>query len=824
MEKKLSAYVAVEAATYAIDKPYEYLLPEALSKAAAPGVRVRVTFGKGRRKTEGIILEVRELTEPSGFKLKPIDEIIDSSPLLDERMIKLALYVREMCFCTFFDAAKAMLPAGVWHKFRKLYTPSENISLDDAIVQVSKIECGREICEFIFKSENPAKREELEKLYGKENTDKVVSCLIKPGCIIESEEFMRNISDKTERLVRLNVSKEEIEEYISKKKPKIQARETLKLLLDLGAVMSREISYYTGITPAQLSTLRKNGIISFEDVEVYRRPRPETLSRQNEIELNPMQEKAFSEIAEKIGKGPSCALLHGVTGSGKTLVYFRLIEEVIKCGKRAVLLVPEISLTPQLLAKVYGYFGERTAIMHSALSQGERYDEWKRIRNGEVDVVVGTRSAIFSPLSDIGIIIIDEEQEDTYKSSSNPRYHARDVAKFRCVSDSALLLLGSATPSVESMYFAKSGKYSLHTLPERFNEKPLPRVVISDLRKNLREGSDSIIGRELFTELEKNINNGEQSILFLNRRGASKYMLCDECGEVPGCPNCSVPLVYHSKNGRLMCHHCGYSVRAEKECSVCGAKMRFVGFGTQRVEEELETLFPGVGIVRMDMDTTSQKASHEKLLNKFRDEKIDILLGTQMITKGLDFENVTLVGVLAADQAIFNENYKTSENAFSLITQVVGRAGRGSREGRAVIQTYMPKNFIIQAASKQDYDEFYENEIKLRELRDFPPFSDVFSLTVVAQDEMSAFRSCSRLSETVRYALENEYKDLSVRVLGPAPSGIVKINGKFRYKLILCMRNTKLARELVSRLIRDFMKDKRNKDISIIPDINTTDF
>lgn len=824
MEKQIVAAVAVEAATYAIDKPYEYSIPASLASKVVPGVRVRVDFGRGRRRCEAIVLELRELSEETKFKLKPIREVLDEAPVFDKKLIRLALWLREQCFCTFFDVARAMLPSGVWHKFDTLYIPSENVSLGAAMAEVSDIPSGDEICRIVFNSPNPVKKLELKKLYEAEVLDKVLKKLVGGAFVSEKEYFKTNVSDKTERLVRIDVSKEEISEYIKRKKPKPSAVEALTLLSDLGAVTSHELCYFTGVTQAQLNTLKKNGIVHFEDIEVYRRPKPSELATRQDVVLNDEQGKVFSEISEKIGKGPSCALLYGVTGSGKTLVYFKLIEEVIARGKKAILLVPEIALTPQLLSRVYAYFGNRTAIMHSALSVGERYDEWKRIKNGEVDVVVGTRSAIFSPLSDIGIIILDEEQEDTYKSSTNPRYHAREAAKFRCVSESALLVLGSATPSVESMHHAKVGKYSLHTLSNRFNEKPLPRVIVSDLRKALKAGSDGAIGKELYEELVKNIENGEQSILFLNRRGASKYMVCDECGEVPGCPNCSVPLVYHSKNVRLMCHHCGYSEHAESECSVCGGKMRAVGFGTQRVEEELLRLFPGVGIVRMDTDTTSGKASHEKLLNKFRDEKIPILLGTQMITKGLDFENVTLVGVISADQAIFSESYRASENAFSLITQVVGRAGRGEKEGRAVIQTYSPKNFIIQTASSQNYDEFFSNELRLRDIRDLPPFSDIFSLTFISESENKAFASCSKICRKLTSALSGEYDDVTAKVLGPTPLGVVKVGGKFRYKLLVCTENNKRSRDLISRIMRDFLKDKENKEISIIPDINSTDF
>ncbi len=824
MEKQIVAFVALEAATYAIDKPYEYLIPTELSEKVVPGVRVRVNFGRGKRRTEGIVLKTHELSEKVNFKLKPVLEVIDEVPVLDEGLIRLGLWLREQCFCTFFDVARAMLPSGVWHKFGTVYTVADGASLEDAAKSVSNLPSGEEICAFVFNSLREVKKADLKKLFDAEVVESILTKLVVEGFVSEKEYIIKNVSDKTERLVRIDVSKEEIEEYIKRKKPKPEAREALSLLSDLGAVTTHELCYFTGVTKAQLGTLSKNGIVHFEDIEVYRRPKLTGAQGRREAVLNEKQNEAFFNISEKIGKGASCTLLYGVTGSGKTLVYFKLIEEVLKRGKRAILLVPEIALTPQLLGQVYTYFGERTAVMHSALSVGERYDEWKRIKNGEVDVVVGTRSAIFSPLSDIGIIILDEEQEDTYKSSSNPRYHAREAAKFRCVSEEALLVLGSATPSVESMYYAKNGKYNLETIPGRFNEKPLPRVIISDLRKALRSGNDGIIGKELFEELSKNIENGEQSILFLNRRGAGKYLVCDECGDVPGCPNCSAPLVYHSKNSRLMCHHCGYSEKAEYECAKCGERMRVVGFGTQRVEEEINRLFPGIETVRMDTDTTSGKASHEKLLNKFRDEKIPILLGTQMITKGLDFENVTLVGVLSADQAIFNESYRASENAFSLITQVVGRAGRGEKEGRAVIQTYSPKNFIIETSALQDYDEFFKNELNMREVRSLPPFSDVFSLVFISESETESFCAAKQMCEKLRFALSNDYSDVSGKILGPTPLGVVKVNGKFRYKLLFCTENSKRVRDLISRLMRDFLKDKKNKNISIIPDINSTDF
>ncbi len=822
--RKVAAHIAVSAATYAIDKPYEYLIPEDLIDSVSPGMRVRISFGKGKRMCEGFILDVHELSGSAKSNLKQISEIIDDTPVLSGELLRLALWLRDQCFCTFFDVAHAMLPSGVWHKFDYEYLPKDLSLADKAVDAVLGIENGKEIADAIFSSNSPCKKQELDVLFGEANVKKAIAILSKKEYISSSEYIIKKVTDKTERIVRISISKEEIESYILRKKCKETVKEALDLLYNLKAITSKELRYFTGISQSQINTLNKNGIVTFEDIEVYRRPTLKKAAQKKDIVLNEKQYEVYSKLSSDLKNGASCSLLHGVTGSGKTLIYFKLIEDVIKNGKKAILLVPEISLTPQLLEQVYAYFGDKTAVMHSALSVGERYDEWKRIHRGEVDVVVGTRSAVFSPVSDLGIVILDEEQDDSYKSSSNPRYHARDAAKFRCVSSGAMLLLGSATPSIESMYSAESGKYKLYSLPDRFNKKPLPNVIISDLRKSLSRGNDCAIGKELYEELAINIQNKEQSILFLNRRGASKYAVCDDCGEVFECPNCSVPLVYHSKNSRLMCHHCGYSEKSVLECRACGGQIKFVGFGTQKVEDELSARFPGVEVIRMDLDTTSGKTSHEQLLAEFRDKGVPILLGTQMITKGLDFENVTLVGVLSADQALFNENYKASENAFSLITQVVGRSGRGEKVGRAVVQTHIPSSPLISAASKQDYNSFYNAEIAFRKSRDLPPFSDLFTLLVMAEREMDALNACMLLKEKILFSLQNEYSDIRARVLGPTPAVIVKVSNKFRYKLTVSMLNSKRARDLISRVIRDFMTDKSNKNLSIITDINSTDF
>ena len=504
-----------------------------------------------------------------------------------------------------------------------------------------------------------------------------------------------------------------------------------------------------------------------------------------------------------------------MTGSGKTQVYLRLVQEILSKGRTAVVLVPEIVLTPQMMGKFSSYFGEDVAMLHSGLRMTERYDQWKRIRRGEVKVVLGTRSAIFAPLRNLGIIILDEEQEGSYLSENPPRYHTRDVAKYLCARDKALLVLGSATPSVETAWAAEEGRYHKATLLHRYNEQNLPQVLIADLRQEIKAGNPGLIGVDLRRELERNLEAGEQSILFLNRRGSSRMLLCGECGHVPECPRCSAPLTYHSANGRLMCHHCGHSQRSFEACPACGGIMKRVGAGTQKVEEELATLFPGVKLLRMDADTTAE--GHEKLLRRFEKEHIPILLGTQMVAKGLDFENVTLVGVLAADLSLYLENYRAAERTFSLLTQVVGRAGRGGKSGRAVIQTYTPGNDVIQCAARQDYVRFYESEIRMRRLRRLPPFADLFTLTVSGPEEGAVFRAAIG----VRDALRRRFGDSEV--LGPAPAPVLKVNNRYRYRILLVGKNNKETREEIGGLLRAFAGNGANRGFNLFAECNAAE-
>ncbi len=804
------ARVAVSQAIFAIDKPYDYKIPEHLIDKICIGGRVEVSFGRGNKRCEAMVLSLCESDDVSG--LKQILSVLDDEPILDREALRLAFWVRERCFCSLYDVFRAQLPSGLWYKFRPVYVLSEGTNLND----ISSYLGGREDIAMLF-SKGEADAEIVDK--------KIIDELLEKDLICEKSVAVRKVSDKTVKMVSLAVSDDEAKEYVSKNRRAYLQCEILKLLIDIGRASASELCYFTGATSATINTLAKHGLIDISEIEVFRRPKLSASGTKNKIMLTDEQNDVYLPLLSKLNENKaSCSLLFGVTGSGKTLVYMKLIEQTIKLGKSAIMLVPEIALTPQMVERFYAYFGENIAILHSALSIGERFDEWKRIKRGEVSVVVGTRSAIFAPIKNLGIIIMDEEQEHTYKSGNAPRYHARDIAKFRCVQENAMLLLGSATPSLESMHAAKSGKYSLFTLNNRFNARNLPDVIIADMRDELKNGNGGTIGSALAREIALNLERGEQSILFLNRRGNARYAVCKECGYVPECVNCSSSLTYHSANGRFMCHHCGYSQSGIKVCPKCGEKLYFCGAGTQKLEDELSELFPGVEILRMDYDTTTAKASHEEILREFENKKVPILLGTQMITKGLDFENVTLVGVLSADQALHVDDFRAQESTFSLITQVVGRAGRGEKRGRAVIQTYSPKNPVIHQAAKQDYMGFFESEINLRKVRSLPPFCDIISVVISGVSEYEVSGASNEFARKLKTLSSKEYSSLNARIYGPSPANVLRVNGKYRYKISLFCENNKESRELVSRLLCDFRTNSKNRRLTIIADVNSIEF
>ena len=814
METGAIVKVAVSAAPYHIDKPYDYLVPAELEDRAVPGVRVTVPFGRGNKPSEGLILARGEGKKVRG--LKALSAVLDREPVLDGSELALALWMRQRYFCTMFEAARTMLPAGLWYRLQEIWRLQAELDPETARAAASGIRHGSEILETLEGSGGSAGIEALRDAHGDEAVP-ALRALEKAGIVWHETAAKQKVTDKTRRMAELALGAEEALALTGVKRRASPVRyEVVKLLAANGPTACSEITYFTGASTRVLRGMEKAGLLVFSEMEELRIPAPAVMKPGPPIVLSEEQQAAFHMLAELSKAGAaSGALLRGVTGSGKTQVYLRLVQEILSKGKTAIVLVPEIVLTPQMMEKFSSYFADGVAMLHSGLRLTERYDQWKRIRRGEVRVVLGTRSAIFAPLRNLGVIILDEEQEDSYRSENPPRYHTRDVAKYLCARDQALLVLGSATPSVETAWAAEGGQYHKAVLRRRYNEQNLPQVLIADLRQELKAGNPGLIGECLRRELEQNLANGEQSILFLNRRGSSRYMLCGECGHVPECPRCSAPLTYHSANGRLMCHYCGHSQRSFDACPACGGVMKRVGAGTQKVEEELRDLFPGAGILRMDADTTAE--GHEKLLRRFEKERIPILLGTQMVAKGLDFENVTLVGVLAADLSLYLENYRAAERTFSLLTQVVGRAGRGGKTGRAVIQTYTPENDVIQCAARQDYDRFYESEIRIRRLRRLPPFADLFTLTISGAEEGAVLRAAIG----VRDALRRRFGDHEV--LGPAPAPVLKVNNRYRYRCLLVGKNDKETREEIGGLLRAFAGNGANRGFNIFAECNTAE-
>ena len=818
METADMVKVAVSAAPYSIDKPYSYLVPESLA-AAVPGVRVMVPFGRGNKESEGLILA--RVQEPKLPGSKAIRQILDPEPVLDKAGIDLALWMRGRYFCTVFEAVKTILPAGLWYGLREIWSLA--MAPEAARSAAVGIPGAWQVLDLLEKQGGKADIRVLRDALG-DGAEKPLKAMKKVEILTCETDAKRKIADKSHRMVELAVNTEDAYALTEPKRRSAPARyEVVNFLATAGRTPAAEVSYYTGASSRTLKTMEKAGLIAFSEEEELRVPSLDDVEPGPEIVLNEEQQRAFEEILGRVQAAkPSVTLLHGVTGSGKTQVYLRLVQETLALGKTAMVLVPEIVLTPQMMRKFSSYFGSRVAMLHSSLKMTERYDQWKRIRRGEVDVVLGTRSALFAPLKNLGLIIMDEEQEGSYQSENVPRYDAREVAKYLCVREKAALVFGSATPTVETAWVAEQGSYQKALLRRRYNENALPEVLIADLRQEILNGNPGLISTPLRQELEKNLAAGEQSILFLNRRGSSRMLLCGECGYVPQCPRCSTAMTYHSANGRLMCHYCGHSEPAADTCPECGGWMKHVGAGTQKVEEELRELFPEAGILRMDADTTA--GGHEEILQTFERERVPILLGTQMVAKGLDFENVTLVGVLSADISLYVDNYRAAERTFSLLTQVVGRAGRGGKTGRAVIQTYTPGNDVIRCAARQDYDAFYESEIRMRRLRRYPPFADLFTVTVSGTEEGRVLRAAVSVRETLRQLCRRpELAAGEPEVLGPAPAPVVKVNNRFRYRCTLVGKNDKATREMLAWLQKDFAKDSANRGMNLFVDHNAAD-
>jgi len=813
------AKIAVSAATFAIDKLYSYAIPQDMT--LQPGLRVMIPFGRGNRRVEGMVLGVEE---GNADGLKMVERVLDEAPLLDAHLMNLAAFVRNRYFCTFYDALRAMLPAGLWYQMKNTYRLTDDRSWQEkeprngnatAILRLLN-DLGGEAPE-------TALRNALE---DEEAFQNAVQYLLRKKWVEANAQPVPKASDKTERIATLASSVEEALEYAAHR-PKSAAMQkaVLELLCSLGSVSVKELCYYTGASVPTVKRLEKLGYLTLTEKPVLRCTQIAPAQIDGPLQLNRQQQAVFYGLLGQMQQQqPGVALLHGVTGSGKTSVYLKLIQSCLDSGRSAMLLVPEIALTPQLLSLMAAHFGKGVAVLHSSLSAGERYDQWKRVKSGDARVIVGTRSAVFAPGVQLGLIILDEEQEHSYKSENTPRYSAKEVAIWRGNREKAMVLLGSATPSIETMYRAKNGQYQLYTLPDRYNGKPLPRVQVVDMREELKNGNDLSFSHPLLDAIAETRGSGKQTVLFLNRRGNSRALVCVDCREAPECPRCSARLTYHSANERLMCHYCGFSRPVTQQCPACGGPLKRIGVGTQKAQEELASVFPQITVQRMDTDTVTAANTHEQILEQFQKERTDVLLGTQMVAKGLNLPDVTLVGVLDADMSLYAGSYRAAETTFNMLTQVVGRAGRGDTAGQAVIQTMVPENPVLTLAAKQDYDGFYELESNLRRVQGYPPFGDLASVTFLGQNESQVLRGAAKFRDSLNSILkESAYAGENCQVLGPAPCAVPKINYNFRYRLTLRCVMTRNLRELIAHLLRQFMTDSANRGVSAFADVNGID-
>lgn len=794
------AQVAVENTLYAFDMLYSYEIPQSLSDKVAAGKRVVVPFGRGNKKRIGLVFRVSG--DCPNTKTKPVDAVIDEQPVLSDELLNLCIWLRDNTFCTYFDAFRTILPPGLGYSLKTLYTLPENF---DGVLSDKERTFTDEL--------KKADKETFAALIAANPA--LVKSLCGKGALTEQTSVKRRVGDESVRMVRVR------EEYDEKLTPKQKA--VVKFLTEVGSASVHETSYGCGVSEAVVKRLIEKKILEMFDNVIFRTETAEiAVENPENIVFSKKQQEVFDGLLELMNsEKPQCALLRGVTGSGKTSVFIRLINEALKQGKTALMLVPEISLTPQMVGQFRRLFGNEVALMHSSLSLGERADEYRRIRDGKAHIVIGTRSAVFTPVRNLGLVVIDEEGEGTYKSESSPRYHARDVAKQRCFAQNALLLLASATPSLESYYFARQGRYKLFEINERYNNAVLPDVYIINMQEERQIGNMSTFSMPLLSELEENLRRGEQSILLLNRRGYHTSVRCLTCGKPIECPKCSMPMTYHKVNDSVICHYCGYMRRLDKVCPACGGKyFNMKGEGTQLIEDEISEMLPAARVLRMDADTTSTKNAFEKNFSAFGRGEYDIMIGTQMIAKGLDFPNVTLVGVLKTDNLLYAADFRAYERTFSLITQVVGRAGRSGKKGRAMIQTFSPEHYVINLAAAQNYPAFFDEEIALRDAQFYPPFCDVVTFGFSCVDSVKCFAAAKKFAAMLVENVKPFGNRVPLRILGPAQTIVGKINGRYRQQLLVKCRNSVSLREVVEKTLKDAYSDELFGNVGFYADIN----
>ncbi|MCG3090155.1 primosomal protein N' [Sporosarcina cyprini] len=799
------AEVIVDVAAYPIDRPFDYEVPTHLESVIQRGSRIKVPFGP--RAVLGYIVNLKEESDVPADKLKPIAELIDLEPVLSEELLQLSKWLAEKTLSYEIDALQVMLPAAMRAKYEKFITVHRMEDIQD-----------EEFKQFIGNKT----RLPLKQAAGSASLLRKLKSYAAEGIVSVDIAIGQQTEVKKARVVTM-ADRETITSLLKTIHPNARKQKDLLHWMAERAgqtIAAVSVIEQSGIQNPALKSVIEKGAATEEYVETYREPAaPRLKDTAIPISLTDEQALSLAKVTAAFDQGSAeTFLLHGITGSGKTEVYLRAIQHVMQQGKEAIVLVPEISLTPQMTARFQERFGELVAVMHSGLSSGEKYDEWRKVHRGEVKVVVGARSAIFAPFENLGLLILDEEHESTYKQEDNPRYHARDVAIWRAQYHHCPVILGSATPSLESFARASKGVYTLLTLSERAKKQSLPTVHVVDMREELKEGNRSMFSVPLAEAMRQRLENKEQTVLFLNKRGFSSFVLCRDCGTVVQCPNCDISLTYHRANECLKCHYCGHEESVPLECPECQSEhIRFFGTGTQKAEEEIARLLPEARVLRMDVDTTRQKGSHERLLRQFSEGKADILLGTQMIAKGLDFPAITLVGVLAADTTLHLADFRAAEKTFQLMTQVSGRAGRHELPGEVFIQTYSPEHYAIELSKAQQYEPFYQLEMASRKQYGYPPF---YYITLLQFSHEDLLKAVDFAEKGTRFLKDNLSPDTVI--IGPAAAAISRVNNRYRYQCLLKYKKEPKLTETLQQLIKIYRTDWIKSGLLMSVDVDPT--
>jgi len=803
-------------ATVVIDIPdlnhrgFDYLIPPAIAPTLAIGCRVLVPLGS--RTTQGYVIDIKSSTELADEKqIKPLKENLDLVPYLNNELIELAKWMSNTYAGSLFKVLQQLLPAGLKTKVQHYLSVPSNLDLQKLSQQ------EEQILDYVVKKQ-PILKTSLQKQFP--NQEELISAMLKNGYLLIEDDFKDKGSRKKLTFVKLRLSGQELLQEIAELSK--QAKKQLQIIDFFQSNKLKEYELTSLIaelktTRSTVNELVKKGFLSFAETDISRDPYKNREFADKQVELNSLQQNVLAKLERAIAERNSQPfLLHGVTGSGKTEIYLNAIQYVLNQGSDSVLLVPEISLTPQMVERFKGRFGTNVAVLHSRLSPGEKLDEWRKIHLGQAKIAIGARSAIFAPFRKLGLIIIDEEHESSYKQEEHPKYHARDIAIWRAKYNKAAAVFGSATPALESYYQAKSGSYKLLEMPNRVMGRSMPAVHLIDMREELRSGNRSMFSRKLQSELESRLEKKEQVVLFLNRRGFSTFVMCRTCGYVIKCPHCEISLTYHQTNKVLRCHYCGHAENEPQLCPECGSKhIRFFGTGTQRVEQELASRFPGIRVLRMDVDTTSKKGAHEKLLNSFKREEADILLGTQMIAKGLDFPKVTLVGVIAADTLLKLPDFRAAERTFQLLTQVSGRAGRHNLAGDVVIQTYDPEHYSIQLASEHDYLSFFSKELEQRKLMSYPPFKSLVMIHFSHPELTKLMRSSASFVSEIKKLLTHD-----TEIIGPVAAPISRIKDRYRFQCMIKYTDKVDIMPQIKQTINYLQNEIRDRQLLISVDVD----